>query len=165
MQICQKVASYSLGDADILRRAISKKNLTIIKNEKEKFVKGCLNNGFDINKANLLFSYIEKFASYGFNKAHSVGYGKITCMMAYIKAHYKSIFYEALLNVNQESGERRKKIFYEIRKNKISINKPSILLSDYDFISDDNSITYGLTNISTIKDNVASIIINERNND
>ena len=165
MQICQRVASYSLGDADILRRAISKKNLTIIKNEKEKFVKGCLNNGFDINKANLLFSYIEKFASYGFNKAHSVGYGKITCMMAYIKAHYKSIFYEALLNVNQESGERRKKIFYEIKKNNITINKPNILLSDYDFISDESSITYGLTNISTIKDNVASIIINERNNE
>ena len=72
--------------------------------EKEKFINGCLNNNFSLEKANLLFRYIEKFADYGFNKAHSVGYGKITTMMAYLKANYKEIFYEALLNVNNENS-------------------------------------------------------------
>ena len=67
MQICQRVASYSLADADILRRAISKKDLNVIKNEKEKFVNGCINNGYSNEEANQLFAIIERFASYGFN--------------------------------------------------------------------------------------------------
>ena len=104
MQICQKVANYSLGEADILRRAISKKQLSVIKAEKEKFIKGCIKNNIDENKANKLFAFIEKFASYGFNKAHSVGYAIIASIMAYLKVNYAPIFYEALLNVNQESG-------------------------------------------------------------
>ena len=162
MQICQRVASYSLADADILRRAISKKDLNVIKNEKEKFVNGCINNAYSIQEANQLFAIIERFASYGFNKAHSVGYAKITVMMAYIKAHYTDIFYEALLNVNNENGEKRKQLFYEAKKHNIKIIKPSVLTSNKTFSAINNEIIYGLNNISTIKDNISSIIINER---
>ena len=162
MQICQRVASYSLADADILRRAISKKDLNVIKNEKEKFVNGCINNGYSNEEANQLFAIIERFASYGFNKAHSVGYAKITVMMAYIKAHYTDIFYEALLNVNNENGEKRKQLFYEAKKHNIKVVKPSILTSNKTFSAINNEIVYGLNNIATIKDNISSIIINER---
>ena len=162
MQICQKVASYTLGDADILRRAISKKKLNVIKAEKDKFIKGCLANNFSQEKANKIFSYIEKFADYGFNKAHSVGYGKIATMMAYIKANYKTIFYEALLNVNQESGDRKKQLFLEAKKNNIKIISPCIKESNLSYKTTKDSIMFGLTNITSIKDNIASIIIKER---
>lgn len=162
MQICQKVANYSLGEADILRRAISKKNLSMIKNEKERFINGCLSNNFSLQKANELFAYIEKFASYGFNKAHSVGYSKIVTMMAYIKSNYPAIFYEALLNVNQENGEKRKKLFFEAKKFNVCILKPSVLKSSYTFSSVGNDILFGLTNINTIKTNIAKIILEER---
>lgn len=163
MQICQKVASYSLGDADILRRAISKKNIKVMKDEKDKFVKRCMANNYSYAKANELFTLIEKFASYGFNKAHSVGYSIIATMMAYIKANYKTIFYDALLNVNQESGERKKKLFDEAKKNNIKILKPDVLTSSLSYSTKNDSILFGLTNIATIKENIASIIINERN--
>ena len=163
MQICQKVASYSLGDADILRRAISKKNIKVMKDEKDKFVKRCMANNYSYAKANELFTLIEKFASYGFNKAHSIGYSIIATMMAYIKANYKTIFYDALLNVNQESGERKKKLFDEAKKNNIKILKPDVLTSSLSYSTKNDSILFGLTNIATIKENIASIIINERN--
>ena len=163
MQICQKVASYTLGDADILRRAISKKNLFLIKEEKDKFVKRCMANNYSYAKASELFALIEKFASYGFNKAHSVGYSIIATMMAYIKANYKTIFYDALLNINQESGERKKKLFEEAKKNNIRILKPCIITSDVSFTTTNDSIQFGLTNIASIKENIALTIINERN--
>ena len=163
MQICQKVANYSLGDADILRRAISKKKLDIIKKEKDKFIKGCIANSFSIEKANKLFAYIEKFADYGFNKAHSVGYSKLTSMMAYLKAYYPEIYYEALLNVNNENNDRRKRLFNEAKKLNITILKPDVKLSSLYFKGINNSIRYGLANITSIKENIASLIINERN--
>lgn len=163
MQICQKVASYSLGDADILRRAISKKNLSMINKEKEKFINGCIKNNFSSAKANELFKLIEKFASYGFNKAHSVGYSKITTIMAYLKANYPGIFYEALLNVNNETGERRKKLFIEAKNNNVVVLKPDVKTSSYTFEAKDNYILYGLNNITTIKNHISDIIISERN--
>ncbi len=162
MQICQKVAHFTLADADILRRAISKKNYELIQSEKEKFIQGCLENHFTKEKALQLFSFIEKFASYGFNKAHSVGYATIATTMACIKANYTALFYEALLNVNQESGERRKKILYEAKKNHIVIKKPCVLTSSYRFSSNKNTLQFGLTNIQSIKENIATIIIEER---
>lgn len=163
MQICQKVASYTLGDADILRRAISKKNMKVMKDEKDKFIKRCMANNYSYAKANELFTLIEKFAAYGFNKAHSVGYSIIATMMAYIKANYKTIFYDALLNVNQESGERKKKLFDEAKKNNIKILKPDVSTSLLSYSTSNDSILFGFTNVSTIKENIASIIINERN--
>lgn len=163
MKICQIVANFSYAEADIFRRAISKKNLVLLKDLKDKFILGCINNNFAKNKAEQLYSLIEKFANYGFNKAHSVGYGTITSIMAYLKTNYKTIFYEALLNVNNENGERKKELFYEARKNNIEIKYPSINSSSYLFTSTENSIIFGLTNITSIKENIATTIINERN--
>ncbi len=162
MQICQKVAHFDLGEADILRRAISKKNLNLIQSEKEKFIQGCLQNQFSKEKALQLFSFIEKFASYGFNKAHSVGYATIATTMACIKANDPALFYEALLNVNQETGERRRKILYEAKKNHIEIIKPSVQDSSYRFTSQGNTLQFGLANIQNIKDKIAQMIIEER---
>lgn len=162
MKIAQKLANYTLKEADVFRRAISKKNISLINQEKEKFIQGCINNGFTSNNALKIFLEIEKFASYGFNKAHSVGYGKITTMMAYIKANYSLIFYEALLNVNLENGERRKKIFYEAKRLNVQVLKPSIKHSSLYFSIFENQLIYGLANISSIKTPIAQMILNER---
>ena len=162
MQICQRVSSFSLAEADILRRAISKKKLKEIDKLKGKFINGAINNGFNKAKAELLFKYIEKFAQYGFNKAHSVGYAKISVMMAYIKANYKTTFYESLINVNQENNERLRRIINEAKANNIKILPPSINESDAYFTSTNDSLRFGLLNIKTIKGNIAQIIIEER---
>lgn len=162
MQICQKIANYSLGDADVFRRAISKKKINLLTNEKQKFVNGCLQNGISENKALEIFNLILQFASYGFNKAHSVGYAKIVSIMAYLKATYPAIFYEALLNVNQENLERRKLIYYEALRLNVKFLKPNVLASSLEFKAINNNILFGLKNIATIKENIAKIIIFER---
>ena len=157
MQIVQKVALFSLAEADIFRRAISKKDQKLLAKQKQKFIDGCIVNGFDEEKANTLYKLIEKFSMYGFNKAHSVGYSKITTIMAYLKSNYPEIFYEALLNVNNENNERRKKLFNEAKRLNVNIIKPDINCSQIHFTSNSKTIQYGLANIKTIKENKADL--------
>src|SRR5699024_1034997 len=85
MQIVHKFASFSLGEADLLRRAISKKSRAGIEAQQARFIKGCLQNGYDQNVAEQLFEWIVTFANYGFNKSHSVAYSKIAYSLAYLK--------------------------------------------------------------------------------
>ena len=90
--IAQKMANFSLAEADIFRSAISKKHFDEIKKMQEKFINGSIKNGYSKNVANDVFNHILKFASYGFNKSHSVGYAIVACQMAYLKAHYPLCF-------------------------------------------------------------------------
>lgn len=90
MQIVRKMASYSYGEADILRRAMSKKKESIILAEKPKFIKGCLDNGYDERTATEVYDLILKFANYGFNKSHSVSYAITAYKMAFIKTYFLS---------------------------------------------------------------------------
>lgn len=98
LQAVQILANFSLGKADILRKAIGKKNETILNQLKDDFLSGCLSNNLTIAQANQMFDLIMRFANYGFNKSHSVAYGLISYQMAYLKAHYPLQFYTALLN-------------------------------------------------------------------
>jgi DNA polymerase III subunit alpha len=98
LQAVQVLANFSLGKADILRKAIGKKNETILNQLKDDFVAGCILNKLSVNQANQMFELIMRFANYGFNKSHSVAYGLISYQMAYLKAHYPLQFYTALLN-------------------------------------------------------------------
>ena len=93
MQTASIYAGYSLGEADILRRAMSKKKVDLLKNEEEKFVKGAIKLGHDENQAMKIFSLILNFAGYGFNKSHSVAYSIIAYKMAYLKCHYPLYFF------------------------------------------------------------------------
>jgi len=162
MQLCQVVANYTLAEADIFRRAISKKKKDVMDKEKDNFIKKSVANGYSIDLANKLFNLIAKFAEYGFNKGHSVSYGRLTSLMATIKANYKTIFYESLLNVNKEKEEGRKAIFNEARKYNIFINKPDVTKSAIHFTSTSDSINFGLADINDISEFIANTIINER---
>ena len=98
MQISNVVAGFSLGEADLLRRAVSKKNEDKLISLKEKFITGALKRGVDSKMANEIYNYILKFANYGFNKSLSVAYGLLSYQMTYLKAHYFNVFMSNILN-------------------------------------------------------------------
>lgn len=162
MQIVSKMAGYSYGEADILRRAISKKKEDVLIKEREKFVSGSIKNGYDENLSNKIYDLIVKFASYGFNRAHSVSYAFISYRMAYLKAHYPLYFMKQLLNGSIGSETKTKDYIYECKKNNIKVILPSINKSYDVHIVRDNAIIFSLSSIKNIGTNIAKQIVLER---
>ena len=160
MQIANVMANYSYAEADILRKAMSKKQETVLLKEKDKFINQSILNGYDKNVAIKVYDLILKFTSFGFNKAHSVSYAMISYKMAYLKVHYRNIFMRNLLSMAIGSEIKTKEY---INMCKIKILKPDINISDNDYIIKDNYIVYPLNNIKNIGNTTASIIISERN--
>ena len=124
--IAQKLASFSLGEADILRRAMSKKKVHDIELFKDKFINNAIKNGYEKDKVLKIFDLILNFASYGFNKSHSVAYSMISYKMAYLKAHYPLYFYLSLLRFTSMDEEKTKEYLKEMKKHNIKISKPDI---------------------------------------
>ena len=162
MQIASIMAGYTFAEADILRRAMSKKKEEILVKEKEKFIKGAIKNGYEKLLATKVYDLIFKFADYGFNKSHSVAYAMISYKMAYLKAHYPKIFMKNLLTQAINSEEKTKEYIYECAKYNIKIKSPDINLSDENYIIVNEEIIYPLTNIKNIGINAAKSIIEER---
>lgn len=160
MQIANVMANYSYAEADILRKAMSKKQEAVLLKEKDKFINQSILNGYDKNIAIKVYDLILKFASFGFNKAHSVSYAMISYKMAYLKVHYRNIFMRNLLSMAIGSEIKTKEY---INMCKIKILKPDINISTNDYIIKDNYIVYPLNNIKNIGNTTASIIISERN--
>lgn len=160
LKIAQKLAGYTLSEADILRSAMSKKKHDVLKQEKPKFIDGSIKNGYSREVAEAVFDNILKFSSYGFNRAHSVAYSIVAFKMAYIKANYPKYFYLEMLN---NAHSKIKDYIYECKKHNIEILKPNINLSIDRFSISDNNIIYPLVGIKGIGSNVATFIINERN--
>lgn len=161
MQIAHILANYSLAEADLLRKAMSKKKEDILLKEKDKFIKQTIKNGYSKEIAEEIYNLILKFASYGFNKAHSVSYALISYKMAYLKKYYYPYFIKNLLTMVIGSEIKTKEYLNEC-KNKIEILKPNINLSDSDYIIKDNKLIYPLTNIKNIGSMIAKEIIEER---
>ena len=164
MQIANIMANYSLGEADVLRRAMSKKKEEILLKEKEKFVKRSIEKGFEKNKAEEVYDLILKFASYGFNRAHSVAYAMISYKIAYLKVHYPLVFMKHLLNTNIGSEIKTKEYIYECKLNNVNILKPDINLSNKYYQIKDSYLIYPLTNIKNIGIQTVNKIIESRNN-
>ncbi|MBR2827628.1 MAG: DNA polymerase III subunit alpha, partial [Bacilli bacterium] len=143
-------AGYTLGEADILRRAMSKKKLELLQKEEEKFIEKSRNNNHTYEQAKKIFDLILKFAGYGFNKSHSVAYSIVSYKMAYLKCHYKTIFYKNLLTNCIGSEEKTSEYIKEAKKNHIEIKKPTIEESGRDYIVKDNAIYYPISNIKGI---------------
>ena len=161
MLIASKMAGFSLGKADILRRAISKKKIELINNLKDEFINGSINNGYTEEVANKVFNDIVKFASYGFNKSHSVAYSVVSYKMAYLKANYPKEFYVSLLN---SLGSDLKVVNYikEMKKKGIKIVKPDINLSTNNWIIKNNSVILPLNIIKGISNILVNKIIEDR---
>ncbi len=147
MQLANVYAGYSLGEADILRRAMSKKKKELLKSEEDKFIKKSMENKHSMQQAKALFELVLNFAGYGFNKSHSVVYSIIAYKMAYLKAHYKTIFFANLLSNVIGSSTKTNEYIMEAKANGIEVVKPTINNSTTKYIVKDNKIIYPLSNI------------------
>ena len=164
MQIAQVMAGFSYGEADILRRAMSKKKESVLIKERDKFINGCVNNGYSLDDSNQVYDLILKFASYGFNRAHSVSYAMISYRIAYLKVHYPLVFMKELLNSNIGSDLKIKDYIYECKERGINVLTPDINISDSEFILSDNRLVFPLTSIKGVGNQYALKIILEREN-
>ncbi len=162
MQITQKVASFTLGEADLFRRAISKKDAKKLSSLKDKFIDGCLKNGRDEATASRLFSLIERFADYGFNKAHAASYSVITCRMAYLKKHYPIEFYSAVLEGMEIGSTKFMNTVAELREMGVKLSPPSINDSTLSYVIKDGSLLLPLSSIKGINIAFLSSLLDER---
>jgi DNA polymerase-3 subunit alpha len=133
MQIAQKLAGYTLGGADLLRRAMGKKKAEEMQKQQKLFVEGAAKNGVPEEKAAAIFKEIEGFASYGFNKSHSAAYAVITYQTAYLKAHYPTEFFAAALTADKDKIEKVVRTIAEARAWGVSVLPPDINASETDF--------------------------------
>ena len=162
MLIAHDFAGFSLGEADVLRRAVSKKDERTLQKERDNFVNHCINNHYDEDTANKIYDYIVKFANYGFNKSHAVGYALLSYQMAYLKANYFNIFMSKILNnVIGSQSEMIKYISYA-RQRGIKIYKPSINNSLTEFISYKDGLLFPLQGVFGIGSVLAMQIVEKR---
>ena len=157
LEIARTLAGYSLGEADILRRAISKKKEAILIEEKPKFINGCIKNGYKEEVAEQVYNLILKFANYGFNKSHSVGYATVAYKMAFLKKHFFKYFQTAILNNNIGNDTKTKIYISETKQHNIKILPPDINISTNKYELIDNNIVCPLSIIT----NVGSLVSNE----
>ena len=163
MQIASIMAGYSLAEADLLRKAMSKKKEEILISEKEKFINNSVKLGHDRTKVEKVYNLILKFAEYGFNRAHSVAYSKIAFEMAYLKAHYYRYFMKNLLTMVSGST-KTKEYIYECKESGLEILKPSVLTSENNYKIEELGLRFPLTAIKNIGVAAANAIIKEREN-
>lgn len=161
MQIANKLALYTLAEADVLRKAMSKKKEDVLIHEKDKFVNRAISNGISEENAIKVYDLILKFASYGFNRAHSVAYSMLAYKMAYLKVHYPNIFIKHLLN-SVIASDKTKEYIDEARKRGLDIQAPDINISKNTYVIYNNKIYYPFTNIKNIGENIAKEIVSKQ---
>ena len=162
MQIAQTLAGFTAGEADILRRAMGKKKKAELDKQKERFINGALKNGIGKDVANFVFTKIEPFAQYGFNKSHAAAYALIAYQTAYLKTYYKEDFIAATMSTELTNASKLREFVEELKKLKIEIIKPSINKCFADFRAIDGKLIYGLGAIKNVGFEAISNIINER---
>lgn len=162
MQIAVKLAGFSLGEADILRKAMSKKKSDILLSKKEDFIYRSISRGYSKEISTKIFDFILKFAEYGFNKAHSVSYAIIAYKMAYLKSHYKEYFMKSLLTYVMGSELKTKDYIYECKLTQTHLLTPDINISENEYLISNHSLRYPLSGIKGIGNSISSIIIEER---
>lgn len=150
MQIAHEFAGLSLGQADVLRRAISKKDRQLIEEQQQTFLEGCRKQGYDRQVAEEIFSWIYQFANYGFNKSHSVAYSKIAYQLSYLKAHFPTIFFAHLFGTAINDSKKLHMYVREANEQGIRILPPSINKSYAYFTVEENDIRIGLMAIKGI---------------
>jgi len=163
MQTAQIMAGFSLGRADILRRAMGKKNMDIMAAQKVEFVKGAAERDIPKEKAEEVFSIMERFAEYGFNRSHSAAYSVIAYQTAYLKAHYPAEYMAAVLTHNINDIKKITFFIDECKRHEIEVLGPDINESSLDFIvNKEEQIRFGLGAIKNVGENAVNAIIEER---
>ncbi|WP_416677523.1 DNA polymerase III subunit alpha [Candidatus Pseudothioglobus sp. Uisw_016] len=163
MKSAQVMAGYSLGGADILRRAMGKKKVEEMAEQREVFVKGAAEKNIEESKANEIFDLIDKFSGYGFNKSHSVAYAYISYQTAWLKAHFPAPFMAAVLSGVMDDTDRVAFTVGETKKNGVEVIAPDINQSEYEFsITNNKTIVYGLGAIKGVGEALVKEIVLER---
>ncbi|ACO47225.1 DNA polymerase III subunit alpha [Deinococcus deserti] len=162
MQIASEVAGFSLGGADLLRRAMGKKDAEEMKRQRQIFVEGAGNNGVPKEEANKLFDLLDAFANYGFNKSHSAAYGVITYQTAWLKANYPVEFMAALLTVERRDSDKVAEYVSDARKMDVHVLPPDINRSAPDFAVEGEEILFGLYAIKGLGEAAVQRILEER---
>jgi DNA polymerase-3 subunit alpha len=163
MQIAQKLAGYSLGDADLMRRAMGKKKREEMAVHEEKFISGAVERGIDKKKAEEIFNLMSQFADYGFNRSHSIAYAYVAFQTAYLKAHYPTYFYAAVLSHEAQDSTKVYKYSNELKSVGYRLLPPDINESDLGFTPHEEGVRYGLTAIKGIGESCVTAIITARN--
>ena len=159
MQTAQVLAGFSLGEADLLRRAMSKKNAEVIQRERAKFIEGAIKLGRKKETAEKVYDYIAQFANYGFNRSHAVAYSKIAFWLAYFKVHYPGAFYLALLNSNMGNRNKIAQYLMQAQEAGIKILPPDIENSKADFSLENGKILVGLKAIRGLRSDLLKQIL------
>ena len=162
MQIVRELAGYTLGHADLVRRAMAKKKADVMAKEREVFVKGCLERNIDEISSNKIFDEMTDFAKYAFNKSHAAAYAVVAYRTAYLKAHYPAEFMAAMLNSFIGSLDRVPQYISECRKLGIDILCPNINESTTLFSVKNNAIRFGLAAVKNVGEAVVNAIVMER---
>lgn len=163
MQIAERMAGFSLAEADLFRRAVSKKDAEKLAELQDKFVSGAIRKGYKEGHAVSVFNHIYKFADYGFNKSHSVAYAIIACQMAYLKVYYPYEFYAAILETSNAINDTKFSTYIEeLQQLKITISNPDINRSGLSFTVFNKKLLFPLNAIRGISGDLASRIIEER---
>ncbi|XID75852.1 DNA polymerase III subunit alpha [Alkanindiges sp. WGS2144] len=166
MQAAQVCAGYSLGGADLLRRAMGKKKPEEMAKQRLTFIEGAAKRDIDERKANEIFDYIEKFAGYGFNKSHAAAYALVAYHTAWLKAHYTAEFMSAVLSSEMQNTDNIVFLIDDCRSNGLEVLPPSVNLSNYKFrAADDKTIIYGLGAIKGVGEAAMESVIIAREQD
>ena len=161
MSIANLVAGFSMGEADILRAAMGKKDKPKMARQREKFIAGCLKNGIPEPQGTAIFDLVQVFAGYGFNKAHTAAYGMISYQTAYLKANYPIEYLCGLLQ-NQESQDRVAAIVVDCQDHGIQVTPPDINTSESAFTVVGDAIAYGMKGVKNVGIKAIELIVEER---
>ncbi|MFI5116624.1 MAG: DNA polymerase III subunit alpha [Terriglobales bacterium] len=162
MQIANRLAGYSLGEADLLRRAMGKKDPEAMAKQRERFVRGATERGFPQRKIEKLFDLMEQFAGYGFNKSHSAAYALLAYQTAFLKTHYPVEFMAALLTSVSGSTDDVVKYINECREMGIAVEPPDVNVSDAYFTPHGEAIRFGLAAVKNVGHNAIESIVAAR---
>ncbi|AVK63096.1 DNA polymerase III subunit alpha [Lactobacillus sp. CBA3606] len=162
MQVAAVMGGFSLGEADLLRRAMSKKKKIVLDEMRQKFMTGAAALHFSTAVAAEVYQYIEQFANYGFNRSHAVAYSKMAFELAYLKVHYPGAFFTSLMNSILGNGTKLKQYLGEAKQHHVKIVPPDINRSRNYFDWDGESIIFGLSSIKGLRRDFISSIVTER---
>jgi DNA polymerase III subunit alpha len=163
MQIVRTMAGFSYGEADLFRRAISKKDAVKLAALKESFLQGCAANKHSKELSERVFDLIYKFADYGFNRSHSLSYAVLTCQMAYLKKHYPKEFYAAILDSMSPEDGKFKDAIAEIKEISLRLAVPGVNSSESGFAIKGDALLFPLNAIKSLPGNLTNGILDERN--
>ena len=162
MQVAAVMAGYTLGEADLMRRAMGKKKREILEAEQDRFVAGCLRKGYTRELGQELFDLILRFANYGFNKAHGAAYGVLAYETAYLKAHHPVAYAAALLSSVADNSDKVAEYLEDVRRRGIAVLTPDVRRAEADFSVEGQAIRFGLSAIKGLGTTTAQEIVEAR---